>query len=148
MIAPSCFDPRAMLANSIKKTVVQFTAGFLTLCLATSCATRSSNVSAAYVSPITYSHLSCSQLRQELARVNAKVAEVSGAQDRAATRDAVATGVGLVIFWPALFFLMAGDQKQELARLKGEYDALVSAGIQKNCGWAKDMRAAETQPRN
>lgn len=39
-------------------------------------------------------------------------------------------GVGLVLFWPALFFLAGDDQKEELARLKGEYEALEKASIQ------------------
>lgn len=56
-----------------------------------------------------------------------------GAQKKQADTDAVAMGVGLVLFWPALFFLAGDDQKEELARLKGEYEALQQAAIQKDC---------------
>src|SRR5579871_5718648 len=89
-----------------------------------SCATAPDKVSATYVSPLEYSSYDCDQLRGELTRVAAHVREVSGVQRNAANRDAVAMGVGLVVFWPALFFLMGGNKKDELARLKGEYDAL------------------------
>lgn len=41
--------------------------------------------------------------------------------------------VGLVIFWPALFFLAGGDKKDELSRMIGEYDALDGIAIEKNC---------------
>ena len=45
------------------------------------------------------------------------------------------TTVGVVIFWPALFFIDGDNQKTaELARLKGEMEALEQASIQKNCG--------------
>ena len=82
-------------------------------------------------------------------RVSRKVAEVSGAQQKTATRDAVALGVGLVLFWPALFFMIGGDKKDELANLKGQFDALESAAIQKECSVVAEIeegrREAEKQ---
>ena len=40
----------------------------------------------------------------------------------------------MVPFWPALFFMAAGSDKQaELSRLKGEYDAVQQAAIAKDC---------------
>jgi hypothetical protein len=60
---------------------------------------------------------------------------VAGVQNKKASDDAVATGVAIVLFWPAAFFIK-GDQETagELARLKGELDALEQTSIQKNCG--------------
>ena len=56
---------------------------------------------------------------------------------KAATGDAIAVGVSLVVFWPALFLLASdSDKKDELARLKGEYDAIQQAANQKSCGVA------------
>lgn len=78
-------------------------------------------------------------------RVNRKVISVSGAQADEANNDAVAMGVGLVLFWPALFFLMGDDQKDELARLKGEYEALETVAIQKECDMSKEMIEARKQ---
>lgn len=81
-----------------------------------------------------YTHLSCDQLRSEMARVGARVQEVTGQQQRAANSDAVAMGVGLVLFWPALFFLANdNDKREELSRLMGEYEALQQAGTTNNC---------------
>ena len=106
------------------------------------CASAPVNISAAYVSPIQYSGYDCDQVRAELLRVSGKVREVAGAQKQQATNDAIAMGVGLVLFWPALFFLAGGnDRKEELSRLKGEYDALEQAAIQKNCPVASELRA-------
>ena len=107
--------------------------------LSLGCATSPKNIAASYVSPLQYASLSCEQIQQELIRVSARVAEVSGVQQSKRNKDSWALGIGLVIFWPALFFMMGGDKKEELARLKGEYEALEQAGMQKNCGFIKEM---------
>ena len=80
---------------------------------------KAKNVNASYVSPMQYQGYNCNQIGQELLRVNRQVLEVTGQQDKAANKDAVALGVGLVLFWPALFFMIGGDKKEELAKLKG-----------------------------
>jgi hypothetical protein len=99
------------------------------------CASRSDNIAAAYVSPTAYASWKCDQIRDEASRLSARAAQVSGAQDAKATNDAVATGVGVVLFWPALFFIK-GDSTTaaELSRLKGEMDAIEQVSIQKRCG--------------
>ena len=98
------------------------------------CAQSPGSIQATYVSPLLYQNYSCEQVRREMMRVGRKVQEVAGAQSKEATGDAVVTTVGLVVFWPALFFLMGGgDRAEELARLKGESEALEQAAIQKNC---------------
>jgi len=66
-------------------------------------------------------------------RIGRRVAEVTGVQGSTATGDAVAMGVGLVIFWPALFFISSSDREEELIRLKGEAEAVEQAIIQKDC---------------
>ena len=117
----------------------------MALCAGTvsACASAPDKISAAYVSPMQYGSYDCDQIRAELIRVSAHVQEVSGVQNRAHHRDQWATGVGIVIFWPALFFLMEGDKKEELASLKGQYDALDEAAIQKKCPVADEIRAAQ-----
>lgn len=97
------------------------------------CATHPNNIQAAYVSPMTYTAYNCDQLREELMRVGSRVDQVTGQQRSRATNDAWAFGVGMVLFWPALFFMANGDQKEELSRLKGEYDAIQIAATQKQC---------------
>ena len=53
-------------------------------------------------------------------------------------------GVGLVLFWPTLFFLEGGDgaEAAEYARLKGERDALEQAYTQKKCSAGQTVPAA------
>lgn len=99
------------------------------------CAEKAENVTAAYISPLAYQGFSCRQISQEATRVSARVGEISGVQNKKAKDDAVATGIALVVFWPAAFFIKGDKQTAaELARLKGELEALEQTSIQKNCG--------------
>lgn len=107
-----------------------------------SCAKKSQNITASYVSPLQYAHFSCDQLTAEAASLSSRVAAASSAQDSAAQRDKIATGVGIVLFWPALFFLAAGDDGEELARLKGEFQAVEREAIAKRCGLAAQIQTS------
>lgn len=115
---------------------------FLIICtfVVSGCAQKSENIQATYVSPMQYQSYSCKQLEMEISRVSRRVSEVTGQQDSQASKDSVAMGVGLVLFWPALFFLIGDDKKEELARLKGEYEALEQSAIQKNCSVASSIK--------
>jgi hypothetical protein len=43
--------------------------------------------------------------------------------------------VGIILFWPALFFMEGdGQNAAELARLRGEFETLEKVAIQKECG--------------
>jgi hypothetical protein len=111
--------------------------------LMSACATNPDKIQAQYVSPLQYRGYDCDQIRAEVVRIGARVSEVTGQQRRQSNNDAIAMGVGLVIFWPALFFLAGGnDRKDELARLKGEYDALHVAANEKRCAFAGEMNAS------
>ena len=99
------------------------------------CATNPNDIAASYVSPTLYMGLSCDQLREEAIRVSNAASIAVGAQDEKVTQDAVAMGVGLVLFWPALFFIGGGGTTEsEVAQLRGEMTAIEQASIQKNCG--------------
>ena len=108
----------------------------------TGCATSSSDIAAVYVSPLQYQTYDCQQLAAEAQRIQSRVAQVGGRLDQAATNDKLITGAGVVLFWPALFFL-GGTKQQEAdyARLKGEYDGVQQAAIQKKCTLIVDDKA-------
>jgi hypothetical protein len=103
--------------------------------LVSGCATSPKDIAPSYVSPILYQNLTCDQLAQEAARVSQAAAAATGAQANQAGKDAAMMGVGLVLFWPSLFFI-GGDKgnASEVARLKGEMQAIEQANISKNCG--------------
>lgn len=105
--------------------------------LLSACASTSKEIAAQYVSPLQYESYDCGQLAAEMARVSRRVGELQGSIDKSAKEDQVATGVGLVLFWPALFFI-DGDSPEatEYARLKGEFEAMQQQSIQKRCNIA------------
>ncbi len=112
----------------------KFIAALSGVALLSACASQPEDIQAAYVSPNIYANYSCPELFTERERLIARVNFVADAQADKATNDAVATGVGIVLFWPALFLLTAGsDREQELASLKGNYDAVELAITQRKC---------------
>ncbi len=127
-----------------KKHVVVASTMMLTAFLG-GCSSSPDKISAQYVSPLMYQPYDCDQIGMELRRVNSRLIEVTGAQESEANKDAVATGVGLVLFWPALFFLAGDDRAAELGRLKGEYEALELAAIQKRCDIIQELKEAREE---
>lgn len=98
------------------------------------CATSSKDIAASYVSPMQYASYDCDQLNAEAQRIQGRVVQLGGRLDEAANNDKALTAVGIVLFWPALFFLGGTKQQEaEYARLKGEYDAVQQAAVQKRC---------------
>ncbi len=110
--------------------------GLLTATLLIGCATQPKDLPTAYVSPLQYKDYSCDQISMEMNRVSRKVNELRGDLKEEADIDSAQMAIGLIIFWPALFFLEGGDgaDAAEFSRLKGEFEALESISIQKSCG--------------
>lgn len=108
-------------------------AGGLCLTLA-ACASSPDSISARYVSPNTYQNWSCEQLFEEKRRIHGEVARVADLQRENANADAVMLTVGLIVFWPALIGMAATkDRKEELGRLKGEFEAVDQTLRTKQC---------------
>ena len=98
------------------------------------CASSSNDIRASYVSPLQYQGYTCQQISAEAARVSSRAAEAAGVQDTKRTNDQIATGVAVVVFWPAAFFVGGdGQAAAELGRLKGEYEALEKISIERKC---------------
>ena len=118
---------------------------FLMVAFTAGCATKSDNIKADYVSPLAYQSYDCDQVGQEMLRVDRRVSEIAAQQDSTATKDKVVIGASLV-FWPALFLMAAGeDHKKEIARLKGESDALEKVAITNHCTGAIAQRDAAVE---
>jgi len=114
----------------------------LSVFIFTACAKKPHDIQADYVSPMEYRDFSCSQISGELRRVARRLSDVTGIQDKTANEDAWATGVGVVLFWPTLFFINSNDQRTQVARLKREFDALEQAAVHKNCDVAGEINRA------
>jgi hypothetical protein len=103
------------------------------------CASSPDEMTASYVSPVQYQSYDCSQIGAELQRVTRRANELYGQLNKTASDDNAQMAVGMILFWPALFFLEGGDgpQATEYSRLKGERDALEQVAVQKHCDPAK-----------
>lgn len=98
------------------------------------CATSSKDIASTYVSPIQYQTYDCSQLASESQRLQVRVNQIGGRLDEASSNDKALVGVGMILFWPALFALGGTKQQEaEYSRLKGEYDAIQQSSIAKKC---------------
>ncbi len=107
------------------------------------CATSSKDITATYVSPLQYQSYDCQQLQAETQRIQARVVELGGRLDQAASNDKALVGVGMILFWPALFALGGTKQQEaEYGRLRGEYDAVAQTSIQKKCAVGTTAAAA------
>ena len=100
----------------------------------TACATAGKDVASSYVSPMQYANYDCDHLRAESMRISGRVNQLTGRLDEAASNDKAIAGVGMILFWPALFALGGTKQQEaELSRLKGEYDAIETTATTKKC---------------
>lgn len=121
------------------QTTTRFTAKVTTFLVATSlalggCATASKDVATQSISPLQYQAYDCDQITAETMRVQTRVSQLGGRLDTAAANDKAITGIGMILFWPALFALGGTkEQEAEYGRLKGESDALQQVAISKKC---------------
>ena len=99
------------------------------------CATPPKDIAPSYVSTGLYENLSCKQLRSEAEAVSARAIAASGQQEKNRSQDVGMTTVAIVLFWPAAFFMKGdGANAAEVARLKGEMQAIETVNRVKNCG--------------
>ena len=98
-----------------------------------SCAMHPRSITPIHVSSTMYSGHSCDQLRMEQRQVKSNLSALTSKQALYSNVDAIALGVGLCLFWPALFFMINGDYKPEISRLKGECVAIESRMDIKKC---------------
>lgn len=118
-----------------------------TTLIITGCATSSKEIASTYVSPIQYQTLDCGQISSELQRIHSRTSQLSGRLDEAAANDKAIGWAGALLFWPALFALGGTkEQEAEYARLKGEYDALQQAAVQKRCATTITAPPSQAMP--
>ena len=114
--------------NLLKKTLTIF----FIFAFISACAKSSKDIVGTYVSPLQYADYECPQIKSEMIRVSSKVKALTGKIDTNNENDKMITGAGIILFWPALFFLGGTkEQEAEYARLKGEYEALDRVAVQK-----------------
>jgi hypothetical protein len=107
------------------------------------CATASKDIASTYQSPLMYQNYDCSQIFAENERLTARVQQLGGRLDEAASNDKKIATAGALLFWPALFALGGTKQQEaEYATLRGQHDAIQQAAIEKKCS----LKVAQPNP--
>lgn len=94
--------------------------------LVSGCAKKADNIEPAAISTAKYDGWSCSKLAREKAFVDEALVRTSASQDKAASNDALMV---FIIGVPT----SGGGVPGEVARLKGEQEALRRSMVEKNC---------------
>jgi hypothetical protein len=116
------------------------------LALTGGCATRSDDVAAKAADPSTYAAWGCERLFEESDAVQQRAADVAYAVDSRAGNNMIALGLGVTVFWPALLAMRPdGLEAEQLAELKGRYEAMQVAARRQQCGPAPEGMAAKRQ---
>lgn len=113
--------------------------------LLASCANRPDSIHASYVSHEKYMHFDCSELAGKMANTRTELERNSQIQNDKANMDAVG-----VFLFGVPFSKLSGDAEGEIARLKGEIEAIDTAQIKQECGSNPGPRiaaATESSPR-
>lgn len=90
------------------------------------CAKKADNIEPAAISTAKYDGWSCSKLAREKAFVDEALVRVSASQDKAASSDTVMV---ILIGVPT----SGGGTPGEVARLKGEQEAIRRSMVERNC---------------
>lgn len=92
------------------------------------CATRPESIPASYVSHEKYMGKNCTELGLQMSNARAELAKYSSLQDSKATQDAVTVFLVLVPMSK-----LSGDHAGDVAKYKGEVEAVETALIKSNC---------------
>ncbi len=109
------------------QTIIKYTATIIIIALSaltlTNCATHPKNIQPAYVSHLNYQNLKLSQLQAEQTRLTAALATASDAQQKARSNDTL----GVILLGLPVSSLSGSNQASNIARLKGELEAIQKA---------------------
>lgn len=100
----------------------------VTLALLGACATRPESISASYISHEKYIDNDCPQLSTKMSDARAELAKFSSMQDTKANLDAATVFFVLI---PAS--KLTGDSAGDVAKWKGEVEAISTAQIKNKC---------------
>ena len=131
----------------MKKSNLWTTVKLGSLLLLVGCASNPNKIPASYVSPFKYKAYDCDQIIVEMDYVSKRTVRLFNSLEKDHKNDQAQMGVGLLLFWPTLFFLEGGDgpEAAQYADLKGEFEALRQASRSyADCSvrWSFDWRRA------
>jgi hypothetical protein len=115
----------------------------LAAALLAGCASRSMDVKPWPTSAADFAAWPCEAIDDEAERVQQRAAEVAYAVDAHHGNNVIIFTLGTTVFWPALLAMRPdGPDAEELARLKGRYEALSLAAARQRCPPASELLPA------
>lgn len=110
------------------------------------CASRSGDVAPRRTDPAAYTTWDCDRLFDEIDAVQQRAADVAYAVDSRAGNNMIALGLGVTVFWPALLAMRPdGLEAEQLADLKGRYEAMRVVVAQRPCATPPNVMQAHRQ---
>jgi hypothetical protein len=104
------------------------------LSMVSGCSTRSVDVRPHEADPAQFAAWTCERISDESDRVQFRAADVAYAVDARVGNNLIALSLGVTVFWPALLAMRPdGIEAEELAALKGRFEALRSASQRRDC---------------
>lgn len=98
-------------------------------CFVAACAKAPESISASYVSEVGYQGYSCKQLSEETQRLSQALSTASAQQSKARGNDVA----GVILIGLPVSTLSGDNIAPEIARLKGEQEAVRKSRITKGC---------------
>lgn len=127
------------IQGPVSRLLLAFSTVLVVLLVSVSCAPHSYEIRSTDVSLEQYQKLSCTEIYGEMNIHLRRMEELGRSIDQAAETDETQTAVGVILFWPVLFWLEGSDtpEAQEYAQMRGEMLSLEHSAILKDCEEAK-----------
>ena len=97
------------------------------------CSKSSKEIVGLYVSPLEYADYSCDQIKSEMIRVSTKVRTLTIELNKNKENSIIKRAVTILLFPLVFVDIDTKELEAELARHKGEHEALDKVATQKNC---------------
>jgi hypothetical protein len=112
---------------------------FAVLLLMAGCANRPETIHASYVSHEKFTHLDCLGLSLEMNSTKSELEKYCKMQNSKANGDAIG-----VFLFGVPFSKMSGDYEGEIARLKGQVEAIETAQVKNGCNKTVEIPASQS----
>jgi hypothetical protein len=136
------FLPPAAAGPDLFRVGRRFTVLVFGLALTAACATSPEDIAPAPVSEARYQDWTCAELTAEQARVGRDLAAATAKQEQTRSSDVA----GVILLGLPLGSMSGDDVEPEIARLKGERDALGRSAKTKDCDLAAAAAGSATGP--
>lgn len=130
-----------VIRGHVSSFLPAFSTLLIVLLVSVSCAPHSYEIKSTEVPLDQYKELSCTETYAEMKTNLRRLEELGRSIDATADTDETQTAVGVILFWPVLFWLEGSDtpEGEEYALIRGEMLSLEHTAILRDCEEAKTL---------